>query len=382
VQANTTPQFYNLAAPSTFADGTTGPGYVGTIPNARYIAIVGRFVVLSGLVANPYTLQWCGLNAPFTWDGTNSSSQQTLPDGGVVRGVAGGEGGAFIFQDFAIRTMTYTQEAVIVFQIQRISQDRGLYGPYTLTRAGEQIFFLAPQGLHRIVPGGLPEEIGKAKFNRTLMADIDRGNLQLAIGAVDPRQSRIFLAYKSTGNPNLNYDKLLCYDYLLDKTTLSPLTGEYFLSLAQPGITLEGLDAIAPGASIDAMPANPSLDTFTNALTPEMSHFDTAHQLNWFRGLPMQAIMDTGEQGGTGQRMRVRGFRPITDATAAFGSLVVRENVQAAPVVTTETAVNAIGVCPQNASTRYARARVRIPAGTLWNYCIGVEPDVTTEGLR
>ena len=71
-----------------------------------------------------------------------------------------------------------------------------------MTRAGEIVFFLTPQGLYRVAPGELPVEIGKAKFNRTLMADIDRGNLQLAIGAADPRQSRMLLAYKSIGNSN------------------------------------------------------------------------------------------------------------------------------------------------------------------------------------
>lgn len=380
VQSGTTPQFFDLTSASVFADLGTAPGAAGTPPNASYIAIVGRFVVLSGLLADPYAVQWSGLNAPATWDGTNSSSTQVLPDGGVVRGVGGGEGSAFIFQDFAIRSMTYTGEPVIVFQIQRISQDRGLYGPYTLTRAGEQLFFLAPQGLHSIAPGGLPNEIGKGKFNRTLMADIDRGNLQLAIGAIDPRQSRIFLAYKSNGNPNLTYDKLLCYDFLLDKASLSPLAGEYFLALSQPGITLEGLDALAPGGSIDALTT--SLDSFANAVTPEMAHFDTSNVLNWFRGAPMQANLDTGEQGSdSGVRIRVRGFRVITDATVCFGSIVARETQQQPPIVSAETLINAIGRCPANVSTRYARGRLRIPAGTIWTYANGVEPDFVTEGV-
>lgn len=637
VQANTPPQFVDLntftIAPviTTFANLSNRPGALGTAPNARYISIVGRFVVLTGLIAapnGPYTVQWSGLNAPSTWDNiTNSSNLQVLPDGGVVRGVAGGEGTGFIFQDFAIRSMTFTGEAIIVFQIQRISQDRGLYGPYTLTRAGEQIFYLAPQGLHRIVPGGLPEEIGKAKFNRTLMADIDRGQLQLAIGAIDPRQSRIFLAYKSNGNPNLNYDKLLCYDFLLDRTTLSPLNGEYFLALSQPGVSLEGLDTLAPGiisitgagpgggggivtfvgridngiggsgtilhvqgtptggtlavgmpvsgpnvtagttitalgtgtggsgtytvsaasftpnaetmtagtgvgnlirlslsglsagtppgnnnlgtyqaftgqidngagaagttltvtttptvpitigvlvsapgiisgteitafgtgsggtgtytvsqsqligsqvmslqvantieiwgaiggvpngyftfniidgthiditgtwdtppglpptftatgtgnigGSVDQMTT--SLDTYANALTPEMAHFDTSNQLNWFRGLPMAATMDSGEQGTDARRIRVRGFRPITDAPICFGALLTRETAQANPIITNATQINALGKCPQNASTRYARGRLTIPAGTVWTYAVGIEPDFSLEGLN
>ena len=40
------------------------------------------------------------------------------------------------------------------------------------------------------------------------------------------------------------------------------------------------------------------------------------------------------------------------------------------------------GRFPLNLSTRYARGRVRIPAGTNWTYAVGVEPDFSLEGLR
>ena len=156
-----------------------------------------------------------------------------------MRGVAGGESG-IILQDSAIRKMTYTQDVTLVFQIERVSQDKGLYAPYSLTRAGEVVFFLTSQGLFRVAPGELPTEVGKAKFDRTLMADIDRGNLQLAIGAADPRQSRILLAYRSVGNSTPFYDKFLCYDYLLDRASIIPTMGEYLFATAQPGTTLEG----------------------------------------------------------------------------------------------------------------------------------------------
>ena len=160
-------------------------------------------------------------------------------------GVAGGESG-LIFQDSAIRRMTYTQETTLVFQIERISQDIGLYAPYSLTRAGQVLFFLSPQGLNRVAPGEFPVEIGKGKFNRTLMNDLDRSQLQFAIGASDARQSRLLLAYNSISNSDTtHYDKFLCYDYLLDRATIIPIQGEYIFTMAQPGITLEGLDTLA-----------------------------------------------------------------------------------------------------------------------------------------
>jgi hypothetical protein len=192
VQANVAPQVYDLTSSTNFAD------LAGSPPQARYIDIVGRFVVLSGLLSTPYRVQWSGLNATTTWtSGTNSSDYQDLPDGGIVRGVAGGESGV-IFQDRAIRRMTYAPGSPVIFQIERISDDNGLYAPYSLVRSGERIFFYSPKGFHKIEPGGFPMQIGKERVDRTFLADLDTASLQLFIGSGDPKGSRVFWAYKSS----------------------------------------------------------------------------------------------------------------------------------------------------------------------------------------
>src|SRR6185312_5324973 len=80
-----------------------------------------------------------------------------------------------IFQDQAIRRMSYVPGSPIIFQIDRITQDKGLYAPYSIIRAGERIFFYAGQGFHRIEPGGMPEQIGREKVDRTFLADLDKG---------------------------------------------------------------------------------------------------------------------------------------------------------------------------------------------------------------
>jgi hypothetical protein len=95
-------------------------------------------------------------NASASWtSGVNSSDFQDFPDGGIVRGVAGGEAG-IIFQDQAIRRMSYVPGSPIIFQIDRITQDKGLYAPYSIIRAGERIFFYAGQGFHKIDRGACP----------------------------------------------------------------------------------------------------------------------------------------------------------------------------------------------------------------------------------
>jgi hypothetical protein len=373
VQANTVPQVFDLTSSSAFAD------LGGSPPQARYIAVVGRFVVLSGLLSTPYRIQWSGLNGVTTWtSGVNSSDYQDLPDGGIVRGVAGGEYGV-IFQETAMRRMVYVPGSPVIFNIERITEDKGLMAPYSLIRAGDKIFFLAPQGFHGMVSTGAPTPIGKERFDRTFFADFDSGSIQLIIGAADPAQTRIYWAYKSSSGITGQFDKVLCYDYALDRASIIAMRGEYLASLARPGLTLENLDSIS--GSLDALPF--SLDDVSTAALSKLSAVSTTHKLGFFTGPNLEATLDTSEQGlDGGRRARVKGFRPITDAASCFGAVGARENVQSAVGYSAEQAVNAKGLCPANVSTRLARGRLRIPAGASWSFASGLEPDFSQEGRR
>jgi hypothetical protein len=88
--------------------------------------------------------------------------------------------------------------------------------------------------------------IGREKVDRTFAANLDKSQLQLFIGAADPRISRVYWAYKSVSGSTGLYDKLLGYDFLLDRWFPVEMSGQYLLGVSQSGVTLEQLDAIAP----------------------------------------------------------------------------------------------------------------------------------------
>lgn len=373
VQANTGPQVYNLSTSTAFAD------LGGSPPPARYIDIVGRFVVLTGLVSNPYRIQWSGLNDAMGWTpGVNSSDYQDLPDGGVARGVSGGESGV-IFQDQAIRRMTYLPGSSLIFQIELIARDKGLYASGSLVRAGERTFFYSTQGFNVILPGAYPTPIGREKVDRTVMADLDKANLKYFVGAVDPRNTRVFWAYKSVSGQTGFFDKILCYDWTLDKFTPIRISGEYLLSLTQPGLTLEGLDAIS--SSLDDLTS--SLDDYSTSVIPEIGMVSADHKVGFFRGQTLEAVLESAEQGTDGTTLKVRGFRPVTDAAVLYGSASSRMTQQTPAIPGVESAINpTTGRCDMIVSTRYSRLKCRIPAGTSWTFFAGVEPDVILKGKR
>jgi hypothetical protein len=373
-QANAVLQVFDLTSSSAFANA------LGSPPQAAYISVVGQFLVLSGLLSTPYRIQWSGLdsfNASTSWtSGVNSADFQDFPDGGIVRGVAGGEAG-IIFQDQAIRRMSFVPGSPIIFQIDRITQDKGLFAPYSIIRAGERIFFYAGQGFHTIVPGGVPEPIGRERVDRTFLADLDKGNLQLFMGAADPRSTRVYWAYKSVAGTSGSYDKLLGYDFLLDRFFPVETTGEYLLGISQTGLTLENLDTIS--GSLDSLTL--SLDAYATAVQPELGQFDNTHGLGFFRGDNLEATIESAEQGTDENRITIRGFRPITDAATLFGSASWRDTLVVTATPGAEVLLNArTGRCDVRRDTRYSRFRVRIPAGISWSFFAGVVPDLVTGG--
>lgn len=374
VQINTVPQVFDLTSSTNFDD------LAGSPPQARYVAVVNRFLVLSGLgTTQPYRIQWSGLDATTTWtSGVNQSDFQDLPDGGIVRGVAGGETG-IIMQDSAIRRMTFAPGSPVVFQIERIAQDKGIYAPLSLVRGGDRLFFCGNDGFQVIATGigGYPQPIGKEKVDRTFFADVDSSNLQLMIGAYEPRATRVYWAYKSISGTTGLFDKILIYDWILDKWAVAIISGEYISNAARPGLTLESLDSIS--GSLDALPF--SLDDVSTATIEYIAAFDSAHKLNFITGTPLEAILETSDYSqDNGRRIRVKGFRPDTDASSCYGKLLYRETVQASTSSTSETAISSNGEVFTNLSTRLARARIRIPSGATWTFAAGVEPFAGVEG--
>ena len=368
-QANAVLQVFTVGTSTAFSNA------LGSPPQAAYMAVVGQFLVLSGLLSQPFRIQWSGLasfNGASSWtSGINSSDFNDFPDGGVVRGVAGGEQSGIVFQDQIIRSMRYVVGSPVIFQIAKVTQGLGLLAPYSLVQSGGSILFYSSKGFHIIAPGGQATPIGRERVDRTFFADLDISNMQLFMAAADPRSTRVLFAYKSTSGVTGQYDKLLGYDVLLDKWFPVKASGQYLLGLSQSGITLEALDAIS--GSIDAMTL--SLDAYPTSVQPRLSQFNGAGVLGSFSAAPLEAIIQTAEQGTDFERLDITGFMPITDAKAVLGSIVYRDTQQSTPVQGAAVGLSRIGRCDMMRDTRYARFQIDIPAGSTWTYAAGVIPD-------
>jgi hypothetical protein len=365
-------QAYTLGSSTDFA------ALAGSPPIAAYVTVINEFIVLSGLASNPFRIQWSARSSAVGWTaGTNESDYQDFTDGGVVRGVAGGEFGV-VFQDNAIRSMIYQPGSAVIFSFDRTSEGKGLRAPYSLIKAGERIFFRSASGFEVMIPGGQPQPIGKERFDRTIESDLDTGALNLLIGAYEPKSSRVYWSYKSTTGTAGAFNRILVWDYVLERGALiTGISGEYLTTMATPGVTLEGLDALY--ASLDDITV--TLDDIPVAFATALSIFSTAHKGGFLSGASLEATLETSEFGSS-RKTFVRAVRPDSDSATVYSSMLTREKLSDIPATTAEATITSLGFACHRTEARLIKYRNRIPAGTTWTFSIGVEPEAIETGLR
>jgi len=209
---------------------------------------------------------------------------------------------------------------------------------------------------------------------------LDQSYFHRISSAVDPINKLVFWAYPGSGNSGGNPNKILCYNWELNRWSTASVDCELIYRTLSQGYTLDGLDAYS--TNIDALPFSLDSRAWTGGRLI-LSAFDTSHKLNFFNGSNLAATLETGEfTGQGGRRLFVQGIRPLVNGGTITCAVGYRDTPQASVTYATATSAGANGVCPQRISTRYARARVSIAAAGTWSHASGIEPSILQEGLR
>ena len=372
VTNNNNPQSYTLGSSSAFAD------LAGSPPQARRVSVVGDFLVLSGLTNNPNRIQWSAINDPTTWTpGSSQADYNDFPDGGYVQGIAGGEIG-LVFQDRAIRRMIYVGPPLI-FQFQRISEDRGVLMRYSICKSGGITFFLSNDGFYMVDRGGGMTPIGSKRVDRTILATADLTDPRYMQAVADPVTKRVHWFYKSVSSANVNVlDKELIYDWALDRWSQADANVACATSVIPLSTTLESLDAIG---NLDALPY--SLDSYTSTYASSLALMTTAGRLGFRTGANIEATLDTPEgMIGKGVRTYIKGAQPVGDAAGALVSCRHRDRVFDTYIEGVETPIGVRGYATFRTNGRFNTIRTRIPAGELWSYMRSVDVDSKPAGIR
>lgn len=348
----------------------------GTPPKARNIAVIGDFLVLGGLLTNEREIVWSNINDPTDWSGGLSDSQ-VFPDGGRVTAIAGGEVG-YILQEAAIRRMRFVPGSDYVFIFERVEDQKGCISPVSAVTVAGTVFYQAEDGFYSFGPNGLMP-IGAQRVNQWFRDNIDPQRQWAVRGIGDPFNARIYWTFYASESSTY-FDKVLGYDWQLQRWFNADMAGQEWAALATPGYTLEALDNVSP--TLEGLPY--SLDSRVwQGGRPVAAIIDANGRLSFLSGSPLAAELETAEVNLVpGQRAFTSNVEPLIDTDAAMVSVGTRERRQDAVSYTAPTPVEITGWSSQRASARLQRFRVTVAAGEDWTHAQGVNVEAVADGIR
>ena len=262
-QRNDKMQSFVIGSSTAFAD------LGGSPPQAGFIAVFGSFLFACDILSAPNRVQWCSVGNPTSWSGSLADLQD-MPDGGRVRRVVEAANlVGFIVQEQAVRRLVYAAGSETTFQIEKLRTDLGILAPNSLVVSGGAAYFASTKGFVQLGLDGSANFIGEERVDRTFLgkhtaqapAEVrnmacDPNALGLVFASADPARNLIVWAYKTLDGSTGLVNKALLYHVSGSKWGVVDLSAEFVMTAARPGLTLEALDAIAPGAQTITGAAN------------------------------------------------------------------------------------------------------------------------------
>jgi len=354
---------------------------------AKYIAVIRDFVVAGYTTESSTTynqrVKWSGINDSSTWtpsQATQSGFQDIVGSHGNIQAIVGGESAGVIFMEKAIYRMEYVGTPLI-FQFNKIADNIGAFAPKSVASYGNMVFFLAQDGFYKLTGGQQLTPIGNGKVDNFFFDDLS-SNLDGISSAVDPNNSIVVWSYRGSGATGTTNNKLLIYNYAVDKwSTGSEQDLQFIASASQEAFnTLESLDVLG---DLDNLPR--SLDSyFYREGVVGLAGFNSANKFGKFIANSLSATIDTTEfEGAEGKRSTLINCRPIVDGTTNTSVTVTpitRQSQLDTTTTGTATSTNDTGTCPLRSTSRYHRIRVNVTGN--FNTLSGVDIEARPEGGR
>lgn len=359
-------QAYNLSS-STYVGDLSADA-----PTARFVTVVRDFVVAANTAGEESKVYWSDINNETNWTAgaTSQADSQILPDGGNITGIAGGEYG-LIFLERAIYRMSYAGSPFF-FQFDAISRTLGCISSGSVIQFSGLTYFLSDDGFYSC-NGQSVTQIGAEKINRWFFDDAQLNLIANNTSAtVDPINGLIIWCYprKSGGNG------LLIYNISLNKWSSGETTATSVSYILTPSATLEQVDNY-----------NSNLDTLDISLDSEVWAGGLlqlagvrAQKIVVFSGEIMPAYVGSNDID-IGRSM-VTMARPIVDNGTASIAIASRSLLSQQPEYGSYAVANSDNRCSIRSGGRYHRLKLKTEMSAVWDTIVGVEVEVTNQGVR
>jgi len=232
VNANVTPQFYELGVSSAFAD------LAGTPPLSKTVFRVGNQLCL----ANDRTLSVSGFNNIELWDyATATQGVQVDVDqrGGNIQTGVGGEVG-LIFQERGIVRMSYVGPPMVL-QLDTIEWKHGAISREAVAQYGRNIFFASETGLFAC-DGMSVTPLGDGKVDKYFSDNLNFAARNKVCCAIDFARKLWVIAFPTGGNSWPT--ELLIYSMADNRWTHDEIDTQMLFEMPREGVSLDDADAV------------------------------------------------------------------------------------------------------------------------------------------
>lgn len=346
---------------------------------ARRIAVVGDFVVFGNTYDSvdgnrPNRVRWSGIGDETTYTVSPStlSDYRDLTTGGPIQKILGGEVGIIVCQRSVFR-MSFIG-APVVFQIDEVLPEIGAISAGSVTRLGDNVYFLSEQGFVELTGNGTGVNyIGAGKIDQFFFDDLDPEFLSRMSCIADPTGNRICWAYPGAGATAGRPNKIIIYDRTFAKWTIIEEEVELLLRAKGIGITLDELDTLGY-PDLDLMDVSLDSPLFKQSAT-QLGAFGTDYKLGFFRGLTKESTIETRESEiYSGSNARLNAFRPLVDLGTVTAQVGSRDRLTDPVVWGAVLSQSASGKFNVRSNARYHRFRLSI-SGNDWTDALGVQID-------
>ena len=391
----------NLDTAIQTIDITSGTNFAdlsASAPKARHMAVVKNSFLMLGFTDDPIDgnqpqrVWWSAAGDATSWPspgGITAAQVQSgyfdlLGDGGAVQAIRSGlvSADALVFQQFAVRRAVYAGPPQ-VFEFLPVENARGTPAPWSPVVVGGTCYYRGQDGWYAN-DGSASTPIGVNKIDKFFEADANASTIFRMVGAADPVGKMVWWLYISNASPDGNPDRMLGYNWQLQRWCIVYLSLEYLAKFIGIGYTLDELYTVL-GYTLDNLPAPLDSPIWAGGGL-SLGVFDQAHTLNYLTGPALAATIETQEiEPIPGRRTLVTNARPLIDGSGAGGpavSIAHRERQIDQPTYSPAAPINFLGFCPGRASGRYLRAQQTVAAGGDWRNWSGVALDMVQQGSR
>jgi len=372
---------YKTAAASLFADLSADA------PRAKFVAVVRDFVMTGYTYDStdgnkPYRVRWSGLGDHTSWaiSATTQADYQDIADMGAVTGLVGGEYATILLEKGIVRA-SYIGSPLI-FQFDKVETNRGCAYSGSVCNVGHTVFYLADDGFY-MFDGNGSKPIGAERINEFFFEDFNKQFASEMHSAVDPLRQIVVWSYPSKAATNGLCDKILIYNYAVDKWSVAEVGVDCIAPIFSPSYSLEDLDT-AFGTDLDALPA--SLDSSLYRGGEFFFAGTRDNKIQTFTGSVLPATIETGEfELKAGKVSLVRNIMPYVNSHGAVPATItaqvasrLRQNDQSS--FGSVSSLNTDNYIPVRANGRYHKIRFNISGD--WTQAQGFDIEATVIGKR